>query len=98
MLYNSFDRDHAFDYTYNASSEDFGQTYSSDGNYSSSPYEQEYWGVSPFAESPDARADQILPNAFFMGGQSGSYYHTFINHPYQYSSFVQKIHPTLGRC
>ena len=96
MLYNSFDRDHAFDYTYNASSEDFGQTYSSDGNYSSSPYEQEYWGVAPFAESPDARADQILPNAFFMGGQSGYYFHTFINHPYQYSSFVQKIHSALG--
>ena len=96
MLYNSFDRDHAFDYTYNASSEDFGQTYSSDGNYSSSPYEQEYWGVSPFAESPDARADQILPNAFFMGAQSGYYFHTFVNHPYQYSSFVQKIHSALG--
>ena len=96
MLYNSFDRDHAYDYTYNANSEDFAQTYSRDASYSSSPYEQEYWGVSPFAESPDARADQILPNAFFMGGQSGSYYHTFINHPYQYSSFVQKIHPTLA--
>ena len=96
MLYNSFDRDHAYDYTYNASSEDFAQTYSRDASYSSSPYEQEYWGVAPFAESPDARADQILPNAFFMGGQSGSYYHTFINHPYQYSSFVQKIHPTLA--
>ena len=96
MLYNSFDRDHAYDYTYNASTEDFAQTYSSDGNYSSSPYEQEYWGVAPFAESPDARADQILPNAFFMGAQSGYYYHTFINHPYQYSSFVQKIHSALG--
>ena len=96
MLYNSFDRDHAYDYTYNASTEDFASTYSRDASYSSSPYEQEYWGVSPFAESPDARADQILPNAFFMGAQSGSYYHTFINHPYQYSSFVQKIHPTLA--
>ena len=96
MLYNSFDRDHAYDYTYNASTEDFAQTYSRDASYSSSHYEQEYWGVAPFAESPDARADQILPNAFFMGGQSGYYYHTFINHPYQYSSFVQKIHSALG--
>ena len=97
MLYNSFDRDHAYDYSYSSSSENFAATIDRDNDYSSNDgFEQEYWGLSPYAESPDARADQILPNAFMLGFNGATdYHHLLTNQPYQYTSFVQKIHPNL---
>ena len=96
MLYNSFDRDHAYDYSYSTSSETFAVEIGRDNDYSSNDFEQEYWGLSPYAESPDARADQILPNAFMLGFNGGTdYHHLLTNQPYQYTSFVQKIHPNL---
>ena len=102
MLYNSFDRDHAYNYTYSTNSENYAYKIDRDGIYStasandSDGYEQQYWGVSPYAESPDARADQILPNAFFMGGQIGDYHFEFTNQPYQYTSFVQQVNANLA--
>ena len=97
MLYNSFDRDHAYDYSYSSSFEDFAAKIDRDNDYSSNDgFEQEYWGVAPYAESPDARADQILPNAFMLGFNGATdYHHLLTNQPYQYTSFVQKIHPNL---
>ena len=102
MLYNSFDRDHAYNYTYSTNNETYDHKIDRDGIYSTEStnepdgYEQEYWGVSPFAESPDARADQILPNAFFMGGQTTAYHFDFVNQPYQYTSFVQQVNANLA--
>ena len=103
MLYNSFDRDHAYDYTYDANSENFAATIGMDGVYITDDntqykgFEQEYWGLSPYAESPDARADQILPNAFMLGGQMITpYHHHFLVKPYQFSGFTQQINSHLG--
>ena len=102
MLYNSFDRDHAYNYTYSTNNETYAHEKPRDGIYSTASandpdgYEQQYWGVSPYAESPDARADQILPNAFFMGGQIGDYHFEFTNQPYQYTSFVQQVNANLA--
>ena len=102
MLYNSFDRHHAYDYTYSTSSENFASEIAMDGNYTTGEgtkyqgFEQQYWGVSPYAESPDARADQILPNAFLLGGQMLTpYHHTFLVKPYQFSGFTQQINARL---
>ena len=98
MLYNSFNRDHAHHYTYNSSSEDFDKIFAIDDDYATPDgYEQQYWGLSPFAESPDARADQILPNAFFLGFPlRNHYHHNFTVQPYQHTSFVQQINSALG--
>ena len=98
MLYNSFDRDHAHHYTYNSSAEGFDKTFAIDDDYSTDGgYEQQYWGISPFAESPDARADQILPNAFFLGFPvRNHYHHNFTVQPYQHTSFVQQINSALA--
>ena len=98
MLYNSFNRDHAHHYTYNSSSEDFDKIFAIDDDYATADgYEQQYWGLSPFAESPDARADQILPNAFFLGFPlRNHYHHNFTVQPYQHTSFVQQINSALG--
>ena len=98
MLYNSFDRDHGFDYSYSTTSDSFAQTFNLDGEYATAgSYEQQYWALSPYAESPDARADQILPNAFFLGGQVATPYHyQFTVQPYQYSGFTQQINPHLA--
>ena len=103
MLYNSFDRDHAYDYTYDTSSENFAYQVDMDGVYITDDntqykgFEQEYWGLSPYAESPDARADQILPNAFLLGGQMITpYHHHFLVKPYQFSGFTQQINSHLA--
>ena len=98
MLYNSFNRDHAHHYTYNSSAEDFDKTFALDDDYATADgYEQQYWGISPFAESPDARADQILPNAFFLGFPlRNHYHHNFTVQPYQHTSFVQQINSALA--
>ena len=102
MLYNSFDRDHGYDYTYASGSENFASEIAMDGNYTTGEgtkyqgFEQQYWGVSPYAESPDARADQILPNAFLLGGQMLTpYHHTFLVKPYQFTGFTQQINARL---
>ena len=103
MLYNSFDRDHAYNYTYSTNSENYAYKIDRDGVYSTASandpdgYEQQYWGVSPYAESPDARADQILPNAFFLGFPvRNHYHHNFTVQPYQHTSFVQQINSALA--
>ena len=99
MLYNSFDRAYGYDYSYGTSSTasfDRGEN-APDSDYISDDYEQQYWGLSPYAESPDARADQILPNAFMLGGQVGTPYHyKFLVQPYQYSGFTQQINYRLS--
>ena len=98
MLYNSFNRDHAHHYTYSSSAEDFDKTFALDDDYATADgYEQQYWGISPYAESPDARADQILPNAFFLGFPlRNHYHHNFTVQPYQHTSFVQQINSALA--
>ena len=104
MLYNSFDRAYGYDYSYSTGNFAGGYTATfesgvdaPDGNYASDAYEQQYWGLSPYAESPDARADQILPNAFMLGGQVGTpYNYQFLVQPYQYSGFTQQINSRLS--
>ena len=104
MLYNSFDRAYGYDYSYSTGNFAGGYTATfdsgvdaPDGNYASDAYEQQYWGLSPYAESPDARADQILPNAFLLGGQVGTpYNYQFLVQPYQYSGFTQQINSRLS--
>ena len=97
MLYNSFDRAYGVDYTASASSENFasGST-APDGSYTTDALEQAFWAVSPFSESPDARADQILPNAFFLGNQDMDFMFNFIVKPYQYTGFTQQVQSALA--
>ena len=97
MLYNSFDRAYGLGYTFDSSSEifDAGATIP-DGFYTSDAFEQAFWAVSPYSESPDARADQILPNAFFLGNQDRDFMFNFIVKPYQYTGFTQQVQSALA--
>ena len=97
MLYNSFDRAYGADYTPSASSENFASGATApDGLYTTDALEQAFWAVSPFSESPDARADQILPNAFFLGNQDMDFMFNFIVKPYQYTGFTQQVQSALA--
>ena len=97
MLYNSFDRAYGLDYSFSSSTESFanGET-APDGLYTTDALEQAFWAVSPYSESPDARADQILPNAFFLGNQDRDFMFNFIVKPYQYTGFTQQVQSALA--
>ena len=97
MLYNSFDRAYGVDYSFGSSSESFGAGEAApDGSYTTDALEQAFWAVSPYSESPDARADQILPNAFFLGNQDRDFLFNFIVKPYQYTGFTQQVQSALA--
>ena len=97
MLYNSFDRAYGLDYTFSSSSESFANGEAApDGSYTTDALEQAFWAVSPYSESPDARADQILPNAFFLGNQDRDFLFNFIVKPYQYTGFTQQVQSALA--
>ena len=97
MLYNSFDRAYGLDYTFSSSTESFANGATTpDGSYTTDALEQAFWAVSPYSESPDARADQILPNAFFLGNQDRDFMFNFIVKPYQYTGFTQQVQSALA--
>ncbi len=99
IIYNSFDRDYAL--SYNDSSRSFTSR-SMDGKYdgdfadNATSVEQSFFGLSPFAESPNSRADQILPNAFLLGNQIINYGFHFFAKPYQHSGYTADIKNYLG--
>ncbi len=105
VIYNSFDRSYGLNYS-NVNLT-FGVKNSLDGAYisdsggASDPaynFEQSFFGLAPFAESPNARADQIFPNAFLLGNQANKleqYFH-FIVKPYQHSGYTSDIKPNLS--
>ena len=97
MLYNSFDRAYGLDYSFSSSTESFANGATApDGSYTTDALEQAFWAVSPYSESPDARADQILPNAFFLGNQDRDFMFNFIVKPYQYTGFTQQVQSALA--
>ena len=97
MLYNSFDRAYGLDYTFSSSTESFANGATTpDGSYTTDALEQAFWAISPYSESPDARADQILPNAFFLGNQDRDFLFNFIVKPYQYTGFTQQVQSALA--
>ena len=97
MLYNSFDRAYGLDYSFSSSTESFANGATDpDGLYTTDALEQAFWAVSPYSESPDARADQILPNAFFLGNQDRDFLFNFIVKPYQYTGFTQQVQSALA--
>ena len=105
IIYNSFDRSYGLNYS-NVNLT-FGVKNSLDGAYisdsggASDPaynFEQSFFGLAPFAESPNARADQIFPNAFLLGNQANKleqYFH-FIVKPYQHTGYTSDIKPNLS--
>ena len=104
IIYNSFSRDYGLNY----SNEDirFNTTRNMDTDYISDTsdhsdaganLEQSFFGLSPFAESPNARADQILPNAFFLGTQTNyDHYFQLIVKPYQHTGYTADIKADLA--
>ena len=104
IIYNSFSRDYGLNYSHSSLS--FGTTRNMDTDYISDTsdhsdaganFEQSFFGLSPFAESPNARADQIFPNAFFLGTQTPyDYYFQLIVKPYQYSGYTIDIKADLA--
>ena len=100
IIYNSFDRDYG--HSYNDSSRILSNTRSMDGKYDGdfvdnvTSIEQSFFGLSPFAESPNSRADQILPNAFLLGNQLINYGFHFFAKPYQHSGYTADIKNYLG--
>ena len=105
IIYNSFDRSYGLNYSNDNLT--FGVKNSLDGAYisdsggASDPaynFEQSFFGLAPFAESPNARADQIFPNAFLLGNQANKleqYFH-FIVKPYQHTGYTSDIKPNLS--
>ena len=104
IIYNSFSRDYGLNYSHSNLS--FSTTRNMDTDYISDTsdhsdaganFEQSFFGLSPFAESPNARADQIFPNAFFLGTQTPyDYYFQLIVKPYQYSGYTVDIKADLA--
>ena len=104
IIYNSFSRDYGLNYSHSNLS--FSTTRNMDTDYISDTsdhsdaganFEQSFFGLSPFAESPNARADQIFPNAFFLGTQTPyDYYFQLIVKPYQYSGYTIDIKADLA--
>ena len=104
IIYNSFSRNYGLNFSNDNLS--FDTTRNMDTDYISDTsnhsdagqnLEQSFFGLSPFAESPNARADQILPNAFFLGNQTPyDHYFHFIVKPYQHSGYTADIKADLA--
>ena len=104
IIYNSFSRNYGLNFSNDNLS--FDTTRNMDTDYISDTsnhsdagqnLEQSFFGLSPFAESPNARADQILPNAFFLGNQTPyDHYFHFIVKPYQHTGYTADIKADLA--
>ena len=102
IIYNSFDRDYILNYNNEDKNYEYSRnldnSYITDSSGSTDPgrnFEQSFFGLSPFAESPNARADQILPNAFFLGNQINDYHFRPIAKPYQHTGYTVDIKDRL---
>ena len=104
IIYNSFSRNYGLNFSNDNLS--FDTTRNMDTDYISDTsnhsdagqnLEQSFFGLSPFAESPNARADQILPNAFFLGNQTNyDHYFQLIVKPYQHTGYTADIKADLA--